>query len=510
MHEKKTRNFQILTYGCQMNIYDSDRLGALLRGRGWEATENREEADFIFVNTCSIREKAARRVIGHLKRLREMKLKNPALLLGVGGCVAEQEGKKLLDEVPWLNLVVGPSRLDEIPEIMETLSCSDRPVVLSGQGSGTEGPAAPIIPMLDKTDALSPTPGLSAPPRGGEAEDSKEVSPKRAGGSTNPSQALLTEEKLEKSGSRRILSLPPARETRPAPMSSFLTIMSGCDNYCAYCVVPYLRGPERSRPMEEVIAEARSLVARGSLEITLLGQNVNSYGRPGHRDGRDFAALLTEVSAIEGLKRLRFTTSHPKDFPDGLVALFGSLPNLCEHLHLPLQAGSDAVLANMGRRYTKEKYLALVSSLRKVRPELALSTDVIVGFPGETEEQFLETVSLLETVRFDSIYSFKYSDRPMTKANLMPGKIPEEEKAERLSRLQAVQKAVTLEIHQNLVGLEKEVLVEGFGRKPGQLSGRTRDMKIINFDGPANLLGQLVKVTVTEAWPVSLLGKMAT
>jgi tRNA-2-methylthio-N6-dimethylallyladenosine synthase len=218
--------------------------------------------------------------------------------------------------------------------------------------------------------------------------------------------------------------------------------------------------------------------------------------------------LLTEVSAVKGLKRLRFTTSHPKDFPEALVALFGSLPNLCEHLHLPLQSGSDAVLAGMGRRYTRKKYLDLVAALKKVRPDLALSTDVIVGFPGETEDDFLETVSLLETVRFDSIFSFKYSDRPMTRANLMPGKISEEEKAGRLSRLQSVQKAITTEIHRDLVGRKKEVLVEGFGRKPGQLSGRTRDMKIVNFDGPENLLGRLVQVTVTDAWPVSLLGVM--
>ncbi|MDR2367414.1 MAG: tRNA (N6-isopentenyl adenosine(37)-C2)-methylthiotransferase MiaB [Deltaproteobacteria bacterium] len=438
---EKTRNLFIVTYGCQMNVYDSGRLGSLMRQRGWAMAESQESADFIFVNTCSIREKAARRVIGHLKRLRALKKKNPGLILGVGGCVAEQEGRRLIDEVPWLNLVVGPGRLGEIPAAAEALAAGGPPVVLSGQG-----PGFPEIPLAG------------------------------AG---------------------------------PAPVSSFLTIMSGCDNYCAYCVVPYLRGPESSRPKGEILAEARDLVSRGSMEITLLGQNVNSYGRPGHRGGEDFVDLLTEVSRIPGLRRLRFTTSHPKDFPQALVDLFGRLPNLCEHLHLPLQAGSDRVLAAMGRRYGWERYLGLVAALREACPGLALSTDVIVGFPGETEAEYLETVSALRTVRFDSIFSFKYSDRPMTAANSLPGKVPEEEKQRRLAHLQAIQKTITLERHQALVGKTVEALVEGFGRHPGQLTGRARDLKVINFDGPARLLGSLAMVTVTEAWPVSLIGRLA-
>jgi tRNA-2-methylthio-N6-dimethylallyladenosine synthase len=257
------------------------------------------------------------------------------------------------------------------------------------------------------------------------------------------------------------------------------------------------------------LAEARDLVARGSLEITLLGQNVNSYGRPGHRGGEDFVGLLAEVSAIPGLRRLRFTTSHPKDFPRELVDLFGRLPNLCEHLHLPLQAGSDRILAAMGRRYDMARYLDLVGGLRGARPDLALSTDIIVGFPGETESEFEETVAALEKVRFDSIFSFKYSDRPMTAANNLPGKVPEEEKQRRLAHLQSVQKAITLAKHQALVGREMEALVEGHGRHPGQLSGRTRDLKPINFDGPDSLLGRLAMVTVTEAWPASLIGKLS-
>ncbi|MDR1310090.1 MAG: tRNA (N6-isopentenyl adenosine(37)-C2)-methylthiotransferase MiaB [Deltaproteobacteria bacterium] len=447
-----SKSLYIATYGCQMNVYDSGRLGSLMRQKGWAMAESQDQADFIFVNTCSIREKAARRVIGHLKRLRALKLKNPDLLLGVGGCVAEQEGRRLIDEVPWLNLVAGPARLGEIPEIMETLSADMPPVVLAGpspEAHGRDG-GPPLVPMA--------TAGRVGPSMG------------------------------------------------PAPISPFLTIMSGCDNYCAYCVVPYLRGPEISRPREEILEEAQDLVGRGGVELTLLGQNVNSYGR---RGGEDFVSLLEEVSRIPGLWRLRFTTSHPKDFPPSLVGLFGKLPNLCEHLHLPLQAGSDRILEAMGRRYSKGRYLELVAGLRKSCPGLALSTDIIVGFPGETEEEFLETVAMLETVGFDSIFSFKYSDRPMTKASLLPGKIPEEEKARRLSFLQATQKAITMAKHQSMVGRTLEVLVFGLGRRPGQLSGRARDMSLVNFDGPAGLMGRLAMVDIIEAWPVSLIGRLA-
>jgi tRNA-2-methylthio-N6-dimethylallyladenosine synthase len=445
----KNRSLFIVTYGCQMNVYDSGRLGALMRLRGWTMAGSQEEADFIFVNTCSIREKAARRVVGHLKRLRALKLKNPALVLGVGGCVAEQEGRALLEEAPWVSLVAGPGRLDEIPRLMDDLTADAPPVVLAGR---------------------APDQGTGAPEASG---------------------AILASEAVR------------------APVSSFLTIMSGCDNYCAYCVVPYLRGPETSRPKGEILAEAEDLVRRGCLELTLLGQNVNSYGRPGHRGGEDFVDLLTLVSGIPGLSRLRFTTSHPKDFPPALVGLFGRLPNLCEHVHLPLQAGSDRILEAMGRRYDMGRYLELAADLRRASPGLALSTDVIVGFPGETEDDFLATVSALETIRFDSIFSFKYSDRPMTKARLLPDKVPEEEKQRRLVHLQAVQRELTLSRHRALVGRTMEVLVDGFGRRPGQLSGRTRDMKLINFDGPADLAGRLALVDVLEAWPVSLIGRLA-
>jgi tRNA-2-methylthio-N6-dimethylallyladenosine synthase len=450
------KRIYIATYGCQMNVYDSDRLWQLMRQSGWKKAGNQDEADFIFVNTCSIREKAAQRVISHLKRLKAQKKKNPSLILGVGGCVAEQEGHNLIKQVPWLNLVAGPGRLEEIPGLMETLTSKSSAVVLAGRAEGA-------IPMA-KGGGLSP---------------------------------LTTSQK-------------PAMVPEAAPLSAFLTIMQGCDNYCAYCVVPYLRGPEISRPASEIIQEAKDLIARGSREITLLGQNVNSFGRPSHRGGEDFVKLLIEVGSLPGLDRLRFTTSHPKDFPKSLVDLFGSLPTLCEHLHLPLQAGSDVILKAMGRRYDRFRYLEIVESLRQSCPNIALSTDIIVGFPGESEKDFLETVSIMETIKFDFIYSFKYSDRPMTKAGGLPEKIPETEKARRLDMVQSIQKGLTLSKHRALIGQTLEVLVEGKGRKAGQLTGRSRGLKLINFDGPASLIGQMAMVTVTEAWPVSLLGQLQT
>jgi tRNA-2-methylthio-N6-dimethylallyladenosine synthase len=285
--------------------------------------------------------------------------------------------------------------------------------------------------------------------------------------------------------------------------------MNGCDNFCAYCVVPFLRGRETSRDMESILEEASDLISRGSREITLLGQNVNSFGRKGHRGGEDFVTLLERISGLKGLKRLRFTTSHPKDFPASLVALFRDLPNLCEQLHLPMQSGSDRILAAMGRKYDRERYLGIIGSLRAACPDIALSTDVIVGFPGETEKEFLETAEILERIRFDSIFSFKYSDRPMTAANRMEEKIPEEEKTRRLAHVQALQKDISMEISSNLIGRTLEVLTEGFGRKPGQLMGRARNLRIVNFDGKPELMGETVPVTITEAWPASLIGVLA-
>jgi tRNA-2-methylthio-N6-dimethylallyladenosine synthase len=361
----------------------------------------------------------------------------------VGGCVAEQEGEKLLREAPWLDLVVGPQHLPEIPHMLENLQKH----AATGRG---EHPAwsRENLAGLGQTD-----------------------------------------------GSR----------TEAGGLIGFVTIMQGCDNYCAYCVVPYLRGPELSRTADDVIGEVKRLIANGVKDLTLLGQNVNSYGR-GLAGAPTFPELLEKVAAT-GIERLRFTTSHPKDFSPELVRLFGSLGPLCESLHLPVQSGSDKILKTMRRVYKRDSYLRLVDDLRAQCPGLAISTDIIVGFPGETEEDFADTLSLVEAVGYDAMFSFKYSDRPQTASIAFENKVPEEEKGRRLTILQTRQKEITLAKNAAHVGQIMEVLVERESeRYAGQLTGRARNSKLIHFDGPPELIGQTVPVRVEEAWGASLRG----
>ncbi len=433
----------LVTFGCQMNEYDSGRLADLLAAKGWEATSVREEADFIFFNTCSIREKAARRVLNHVEQLRPLKKRKPGLIIGVGGCVAEQEGEALLRAAPWLDLVVGPQHLPEIPRMLENLARR----AATGRG---ERPAW-----------------------------------------SRENLAGLGEAQGRRAGAGGLIGQ--------------VTIMQGCDNYCAYCVVPYLRGPELSRTAGDILDEVKRLIDNGLKDLTLLGQNVNSYGR-GLAGAPSFPELLEQVAAA-GVERLRFTTSHPKDFSPRLVGLFGRLGPLCEGLHLPVQSGSDHVLQAMRRVYSRESYLRLVDDLRARCPGLALYTDIIVGFPGETEKDFEDTLSLVEAVGYDAMFSFKYSDRPQTASLAFESKVPEEEKGRRLRVLQARQKEITLAKNAAHVGQVMDVLVEReSGRYDGQLTGRARNFKLIHFDGPPSLIGQTVPVRVTEAWAASLRG----
>lgn len=439
----------LITFGCQMNEYDSGRLAELLSARGWTLTKSREEADFIFFNTCSIREKAARRVLNHLDQVRPLKKANPSLIIGVGGCVAEQEGQELLDQAPWLDLVVGPQHLPLIPDRVEEIRAEKVRLALTGSG-------------------LRPA---------------------------------WSRENLDELG-----CFIPGGQGQGGLIDS-ITIMQGCNNYCTYCVVPYLRGPELSRRSDDILQEIKALVNRGVMDLTLLGQNVNSYGL-GLESSPSFPELLVQVAAT-GLKRLRFTTSHPKDFSPELVNLFGSLPALCESLHLPVQSGSNRILKAMNRVYTRENYLQLVADLRKACPGLALTTDIIVGFPGETEADFEETMSLIETVGYDAMFSFKYSDRPQTKSAGFDHKVPEEEKARRLTHLQNRQKEITLAKNGAHVGQTLEVLVEKVSdRYQGQMTGRARNFKLVHFDGPEDLIGKLVPVKITECW-TSLRGELA-
>ncbi|MDR2199414.1 MAG: tRNA (N6-isopentenyl adenosine(37)-C2)-methylthiotransferase MiaB [Deltaproteobacteria bacterium] len=448
------RRFHILTFGCQMNVYDSDRLSRLLRSRGWEEAADPEESALVFLNTCAVREKAAARVIARLRELRSLKKRNPSLILGLGGCVAEHEGARILETLPFLDLVVGPRRLPEVPLILEGDSPHGFPAVLLGD----PGPAERLPESL-----------VYPPPPAGRGIG------------------------------------------RKAPVSAFVTVMEGCDNFCAYCVVPKTRGRERSRPREEVLKEARALTETGAVEIVLLGQNVNSYGRDSSRGDKEpnpFASLLRDLDALSGLLRLRFTTSHPKNFPGELIEAFRSLKTLCPHLHLPLQSGSDGILKAMGRGYGYQRYLETVRALRSARPDLALSADVICGFPGESAADFQLTLEAVREIRFDSLFAFRYSDRPGTRGAGMEGKVPEEEKARRLEALLKIQREISLSINRGLVGRVLKVLPEGPGREAGQLTGRSGGNKIVNFFGDPSLLGRETDVLITRAGPVSLLGEL--
>ncbi|KXS56683.1 MAG: hypothetical protein AMR96_01245 [Candidatus Adiutrix intracellularis] len=446
----RARRAHLVTFGCQMNEYDSGRLRDLLCAHGWQLTEIREEADFIFFNTCSIRAKAAQRALRRLEELRPLKKNNPSLIIGLGGCLAEQEGRALFDQAPWLDLVAGPQHLPRLPDILDEILTDRSQIALIGPGE---------------------TPAWS-------------------------------QANLEAQGAK-----PDTFNSTAGPLLDYVTIMQGCNNYCAYCVVPYLRGPELSRPAGEIVSEIKGRVAAGSRDITLLGQNVNAYGR-GRLDGEpDFPGLLRLI-ADTGLDRLRFITSHPRDFSPELVNLFGDLSSLSESLHLPVQSGSDAVLKAMGRGYTRRVYLDLIEALRVRCPNLTLTTDLIVGFPGETEADFDESLSLIETVGFDAMFSFKYSDRSNTVASSLPDKVLEEEKSRRLIELQTRQKVITLAKNLAHLGTVLEVLVERVSsRYPGQLTGRARNYKLVHFDGPPELIGQLVSVRVIEAFSTSLRGE---
>jgi len=428
------RKLHLTTFGCQMNVDDSQRLAWLLAGRGFETAAEAESADLIVINTCSVRAKAEQKAFSLLGRLKKLKAARPDLIIVLAGCLAQQEGGRLLGRFSHLDAVIGTGAMGRLPDLVARAAAGERVVDIG----------------LDRE-----LPGR-------------------------------LENALKGVGVR-----------------SQVTIMAGCNNFCAYCVVPRLRGRERSRPPAEILAEVEAKVSAGAREINLLGQNVNSY----HYGDWDFVSLLEAVSRIQGLIHLRFTTSHPKDLNRRLIASFGELKNLCPALHLPFQAGSDRILKKMNRGYRRADYLALVTSLRAVRPRIALSTDVIVGFPGESEADFAQTMDLIERVRFDSFFSFRYSDRPHTAAADFPEKVSQEAASRRLVRLQARQAEISLAYNRLLAGRTVGVLVEGPAKRGELLTGRTSANKVVNLPGPADLIGRLVPVQITAAGTNSLLGR---
>ncbi len=453
----KTENLYIQTIGCQMNVYDSDRMAGVLRSMHYRLTDSAESAHLIIVNTCAIRAKAEQKVFSYLGRLAQLKHRKPHLIIAVGGCVAQQEGTRILKRSPCVDLVFGTRAIGRLPENIAKIKRKRQRIV--------------DLDMLPTVENRSITTEAAA----------------------------------------------------NGDVSRFVTIMQGCDNYCTYCVVPHTRGREGSRSPDHIVEEIESLVDAGVREVTLLGQNVNSYGI---KEGAcTFPALLARVNAIDGLRRIRFTTSHPKDLSTTLIEAFGTLDKLCRHIHLPVQSGSNRILKRMNRRYTREHYLEKIENLRRQCPDIAISTDFIVGFPGETGADFKDTQDLLRTVGFDSLFAFMYSDRPSTPASRFSDKVPEKLKSERLQNLLDLQTTIGSRKNELLIGTIQSVLVEGESKKQAesvvtgnrgtvQWSGRTSGNKIVNFACDAHhgstrnvTPGGMVKVRIERALSHSLWGQ---
>ena len=456
-----TKFLYINTMGCQMNVYDTGQILNRLAPLGYRPTGNLEEADMVIVNTCSIREKAEQKAFSFLGRLAPLKQQKPGLIIGIGGCVAQQEGKRILKRMPFVDLVFGTHAIARLPAMIERIRQTRCRVV-----------------DIDISETLAPDDFALGP-------------------------------------------------YPPSDSSAYVTIMRGCDNFCTYCIVPYVRGRESSRPMDDILREIRHLVSKGVREVTLLGQNVNSYGQ---KEGYgSFAQLLTRVDAVPGLERIRFTTSHPKDFSDELIGCFGRLGKLCHHIHLPVQSGSDRILKRMNRHYTRQDFIEKVLGLRCICPDIAITSDIIVGFPGETDEDFAATLALIDEIGFDGLFAFIYSDRPNAPAVRFKAKVDEAVKKERLQRVLSCQEKATLAKHQKLVGTVQEVLVDGvkktdtdsnrneIGPAEGigmQWSGRTGTNKIVHFteevqgsSGNQMLTGQMLRIMIEEALPHCLLGR---
>jgi tRNA-2-methylthio-N6-dimethylallyladenosine synthase len=433
----------VKTFGCQMNEYDSARMADVLReAEGLELTEEPRDADVLLVNTCSVREKAQEKVFSLLGEWRLIKQRRPHVIIGVGGCVASQEGEGITARAGWVDLVFGPQTLHRLPQMIRAVRTRGRAVVDVS------------FPEIEKFDQL-----------------------------------------------------PQPRATGAI---AYVSIMEGCSKYCTFCVVPYTRGEEMSRPFEQVMDEVSALAAQGVREVTLLGQNVDAYaGATSDGGSADLATLIHYVAEFDGIERIRFTTSHPAEFDDSLIEAYANVPKLAAHLHLPVQSGSDRILAQMKRGYTALEYKQRIRKLREVRPDLAVSSDFIIGFPGETERDFAATMQLVEDVGFDQSFSFIYSRRPGTPAAGLADDVPHVEKQQRLALLQQRLNANARAISERMVGTVQRVLVERPAKKnPRQLAGRTENNRWVNFDGPASLLDQFVDVAITEALKNSLRGRL--
>ena len=442
--DRDTKKVFIKTYGCQMNVYDSERMADVLAPIGYSAVDSHDEADLVILNTCHIREKAAEKVYSELGRIRQTKTKSkPDMTVAVAGCVAQAEGAEIMRRAPVVDMVLGPQSYHKLPEMIARIA--------RGEGRQLE-------------------------------------------------TEFDTQEKFDQ--------LPETREIKG--FSTFVTIQEGCDKFCTFCVVPYTRGAEVSRPVDQIITEIRGLAARGIREVTLIGQNVDAYHAAGP-DGSEWGLgeLIKHVALIGGIDRIRFTTSHPRDMDDALIEVIGSEPKLMPYLHLPIQAGSDNVLRAMNRGHSYADYKALIEKIRKARPDIALSGDFIVGFAGETDADFEDTMRCVKEIGYCSSFSFKYSIRPGTPGASLPGQVPEDVKSERLKRLQDLLYEQQMAFNKSMIGKTLDVLVENGGRDNGQLFGRAPYLQGTHFDGPDEIIGKIVPVLITEAGRNSLTGVLA-
>jgi len=432
---KEKNRFFVETFGCQMNVNDSEKVTGLLQAQGYEPAASAQEADFVFLNTCAVREKASEKLFHSLGRLRARKRDDPGFRIGVGGCVTQLHGESVLSRAKDVDVLVGTHTLARVPELLERARA----------GKGRQ------VDLDRKADAFG---------------------------------------------------VPPSLVAHSHSVRAYVTVMEGCNHVCSFCVVPRTRGPEVNRPADEVSAEVESLVARGYPEVMLLGQTVDAY----HHGDTDFADLLRRVSAVERLRRLRFTTSHPSHMTEEVARAIGELPKVCPYVHLPVQSGSNRILESMRRGYTSEQYREIVTRLRQHRPDLALSSDVIVGYPGETEADFQATVELVEEIGFSGLFVFAYSARPGTSALRLADDVPEDEKLRRLKMLNGRQQRLQADQNARRVGSVEEVLIDTVGEGE-QLSGRTRDFRIVHLEGPAEWMGRFLNVEVTRSGPNSLVGR---
>jgi tRNA-2-methylthio-N6-dimethylallyladenosine synthase len=445
--DKPVKKLFIKTHGCQMNEYDSSRMQDLLGdSHQLVPTDTPEDADVLLLNTCSIREKAQEKVFHQLGRWKKLKDENPELIIGVGGCVASQEGEAISQRAPFVDIIFGPQTLHRLPEMIDASKTASGPTVVDIS-----------FPEIEKFDRL-PEPSVDGP-------------------------------------------------------SAFVSIMEGCSKYCTFCVVPYTRGEEVSRPLDDILLEVVQLAAKGVREIHLLGQNVNAYnGLNNEGESIDLAELITYVAAVEGIDRIRFTTSHPVEFSESLIKAYAEVPELVDHLHLPVQSGSDRVLAMMKRGHTTLEYKSIIRKLRAIRPNISISSDFIIGFPGETERDFEDTMNLIQAIEFDTSFSFIYSPRPGTPAAELADTTPENTKKQRLAILQERINQQAQQISRRMVGSVQNVLVTGISKKdPGQLQGRTENNRVVNFSCTDHaLIGQFADISITEALPNSLRGTLLT